>query len=137
MEEYVYIIDGDPIPAARPRFANWRVYDAQHAMKHAYRRLFEYQHDLKPVWDEPLIIDVTFIFQIPKSRGRKLNPGDPHYQRPDYDNLLKHVKDSGNFALWRDDAIIYSVSGRKIWGIEPKTILKVWTYHDSIQKREE
>jgi Holliday junction resolvase RusA-like endonuclease len=48
--------------------------------------------------------------------------GKPHSFTPDIDNLLKKTLDELSKACYNDDAIVASVSAKKIYGEVAKTI---------------
>jgi Holliday junction resolvase RusA-like endonuclease len=58
---------------------------------------------------------VTFVVPMPTSwtkQARRIMDGQPHRQKPDADNLLKSVLD----AIYGDDAGVWDVGVRKVWG---------------------
>lgn len=65
----------------------------------------------------PDSFSVIFTLPMPPSwslKKRQELDGTPHQQKPDGDNLLKSVMD----ALKSDDATVWDVHVRKIWGKE-------------------
>lgn len=126
--ECKYVLSGDPIPLARARFSHTRrVYDPQKALKLVAQVTLENQHE-GPKFEGPLILDVTFFMHIPQYKRKKIKIGDPHYIKPDLDNLLKMVCDYANSILYRDDCIIMECHARKLYDDNPRTefILKTW-----------
>ncbi len=77
--------------------------------------------------DGPLIVDVEFVFAIPKSRARKLKPGDPHDQRPDRGNLLKMIEDVLEGIAYANDCTIADGRVRKTWGDRDETRVVITT----------
>ena len=81
------------------------------------------------VWRHPplggaISLQVTFYMPIPKSIGMKkkialLN--GPHLKRPDADNFLKQLMDSGNGLLWVDDSQIWDIQIKKLYGAPSRT----------------
>jgi Holliday junction resolvase RusA-like endonuclease len=75
-------------------------------------------------------VDVTAVYPIPKSAtkaslaaiqaGRILPK-----RKPDIDNVLKVVLDSLNGIAYKDDSQVVMVTGRKIYGHEPKLIIEM------------
>ncbi len=65
----------------------------------------------------PVSLKVAAWFTYPVSRQRKRNPLPmaPHAQKPDADNLLKHVKDACSRIVWVDDALVFSALVQKFW----------------------
>lgn len=68
----------------------------------------------------PLAVEIEFHFAKPKSVKREY-----HTVKPDLDNLQKAVLDSLNGIVWRDDAQITDLQGRKWYADKPKIIVRV------------
>lgn len=86
------------------------------------------QHGKRSLFQEPIHLDVTFIFQVPQSYSPKKQESllnKPYQGRPDLDNLLKMLMDICTGALYTDDKIVTSISAEKIYGLHPKTIFTV------------
>ncbi len=67
--------------------------------------------------------DITFILPFPKSYSKKKREElihKPHQVKPDLDNLVKSVCD----CFCKNDSSIHKINARKIWGEEPKIIIK-------------
>jgi Holliday junction resolvase RusA-like endonuclease len=80
------------------------------------------------LFQEPIHLDVIFIFQVPQSatlKKRESMVNKPHQGRPDLDNLVKYVMDICTGALYTDDKLITSISAEKRYGEHPKTIFTV------------
>lgn len=132
----VYTIPGKPIPLMRPRAAYTssryydgahaiRVYDSQKSLKlQAYLNI-KSQHFGLPLIDYPVHIDIIFVFAFPKSFNKKAQDfwkDKPYHSRPDVDNLIKWILDVCNKVVYNDDAVVTSVSARKIYGPESMTV---------------
>ena len=79
-----------------------------------------------PDYTGPVEIEVTAIFEIPKTRRKGKNAlyvGDRHLQKPDASNVEKQVEDSLNGIAYHDDAQVWRTSTTKIWGDENRTIV--------------
>ena len=66
---------------------------------------------------------VTFILPMPKSwSGKKkaLLDGKPHMIRPDLSNMIKALEDS----VYKEDAVIYDIHIKKVWGFTGKIIIE-------------
>ena len=48
-----------------------------------------------------------------------------HTQKPDLDNCLKALKDGLNRIAWADDSQVAEVIARKVWGLQPQTVVHV------------
>ncbi|MBH0741175.1 RusA family crossover junction endodeoxyribonuclease [Salmonella enterica] len=66
---------------------------------------------------------VVFVLPMPASwsqKKRNLMRGQPHQQKPDFDNLIKSLLD----AIFDDDAHIWDARVSKIWGDEGAIIVQ-------------
>lgn len=65
---------------------------------------------------------LTFVLPMPRSwseKRKRLHDGQPHTQRPDWDNLAKALTD----ALFDEDGHLYDVRVTKLWGREGKILI--------------
>ena len=70
----------------------------------------------------PLALSVIFYCARPASKSKKvIYP----VCKPDADNLLKLLLDSGNKFLWFDDSQICSITAKKIYGAPPRIELEL------------
>jgi len=121
-----YIIMGDPIPLARPRYTNRHIWDSQKQTKLIWALELQKQNIEKVLLAGPLQLDVCFYFAVPKvmSIKRRATIGSSFmFFRPDLDNLIKFVKDVGNKILYNDDCQICNISAKKLYddGNGPRT----------------
>jgi len=118
----VYVIPGNPIPLARARINHKSMYDSQRNEKLVARVNLRNQHEDKPLFTGPLLLDITFYMPIVKSRAKQydkiLNTYD--FYKPDLSNLIKYVEDVANEILYDDDCLIAKINAKKIYG-EPRT----------------
>lgn len=122
---FEYELLGNPKPLNRPRFFQGRVYDSQKVDKLVNFLEIKRQHGKQPLIDKPVHLQITFIFEVPKSyskKKREFTLGKPHCFKPDLDNLIKKSLDEMIGACYTDDSIIASISARKIYGIQGKTV---------------
>jgi len=128
MAEINIVLDGKPIPKARPRFLRScnRVYNSQAKIHKKQRYKLQESYGSK----EPLkgIIDITVIFVFERLKCRK--DDIYHVNTPDIDNLLKALFDVGNGILWVDDRQIAQVHSKKIYGEEAKTVITIREIED-------
>ena len=88
-------------------------------------------HKLKEPFTGQISLMITFTFPWPKKWHRtgkhsdllKDNAPIVHTIKPDVDNLLKFVLDSGNKILWKDDCLVHQVQMKKIYGLSPETVI--------------
>lgn len=67
---------------------------------------------------------VTFVLPMPASwpKAKRWKHIDgPHRQKPDLDNLVKALLD----AIYGDDAVVYDLHARKVWGKRGQIIVEV------------
>lgn len=77
----------------------------------------------------PEELEVVFVLPMPASwskRKRAQHLGQPHRQRPDIDNLVKGLMD----ALLDEDAHVWSVNARKVWGADGAVRLALEVEHE-------
>lgn len=119
-----YILLGSPIPLARARFTNRRVYDSQKHLKLVSAIELERQHGDKPRFTGPLRMTVWFYLPIPKSMSKRKRYNmkkTPHYTRPDLSNLIKFIEDVATGILYKDDCIIAELVSYKQYDTDPRT----------------
>lgn len=124
MDSTVYIIDGDPIAWARAAPSKYRkMWDTQKHIKFEYGISLRKQHKSDKLFEGPLLLDVTFYFKKPKSCVRK--EGSYHIYKPDLSNLIKLIEDIGSGILYKDDAIIASITAHKKYDAQPRTEFRI------------
>ncbi|MGD1008093.1 MAG: RusA family crossover junction endodeoxyribonuclease [Ignavibacteriaceae bacterium] len=119
-----FVIPGNPIALARPRFAHKHVFDSQHLEKLNAGLLIRNQlGNVSPSENVPLSMSIKFVMPIPScSKVRHAKYIDAfHLHRPDIDNLCKFVLDICNNVVYKDDCIIVKLIATKIYGEEPRT----------------
>lgn len=125
-----FVIEGDPVPAGRPRtdFIRKRVYEPK--SNAAYRKLvqrqWDEQHpDFEPFEQgEPLLLETVFFLRRPLSHfgtGRNshlLKVSAPRYptgENADFDNLVKLICDALTKRAWYGDGQIAEARQRKLF----------------------
>ena len=122
MREMMYILNGDPIPLARARYGNRRVWDSQAEIKLIASLSLANQHGENPLFKGPLSMDIIFFIQLPHNTHKyKQKLGDYHRFRPDLDNMIKFICDISNSIIYKDDCIISQISAKKVYDTEPHT----------------
>lgn len=137
MTPITYILIGDPTPLARARLsgANRIIYDSQKLIKHSLVKQLLEQHGDRPLYSGPLHLDITFYMRMPKGMLKQTaaNVGKWHVYKPDLDNLIKMIGDISSINSWdeeasvlmKDDCTIASISAKKIYDLEPRTIFTI------------
>lgn len=137
MKRYLkFVIPGKPIAKNRPRFAKRGkktiTYSDQETEegKFMIQLMNQLPRDFKPfAKGVPLSIDCFCFMPIPKSSKKKeammLNGEMLHTKRPDWDNLIKFVKDCCNTIVWHDDSQVAKGRCEKIYSHEPRTLFFV------------
>lgn len=118
-----YIISGEPIPLARPRFRkDGRAYDSQFGKKCFAKRELLLQHRNTPPLQGHLELTVDFYLSYPKATSKKsLIENKLHGKRPDLSNLVKFIEDICIPEIFHDDSIIASIKATKYYSKNPRT----------------
>ena len=121
-------IPGQPIPKARPRFSNGRVYTPTRTKEYESRIKQHLKHLETPITN-PVEVQITAILKRPKYMQKpKFYKGlIPHTKRPDLDNIVKAVLDALNNTL-KDDAQVHTLRAQKFYAeIDqlPRTIITI------------
>lgn len=133
LKEVRFVVYGRPVPKERPRVVNGHAYtpqktrDAEERVGFAYRSAY---HGFKFGKGVPLKMEVEFTYEVPKSASKRLKERMEAGEvfpvgKPDVDNILKLVQDSGNGLIWHDDSQIVEVEARKVYGREYKTEIRI------------
>ena len=115
-------MDYEIVPLGKPRMTQRDRWAKRPAVMRyrAFCDLVRANHvDIRPAGN-----DITFVLPMPKSWSKKKKAsmeGRPHQQTPDIDNILKALLD----AVHEDDAHIWQISARKIWGVTGKITVEV------------
>ena len=119
-----YVLNGKPIPLARPRIGKHGGYNpqadalcaAKWVLKSQCQVPFSDRHHVRILFEMPMPSSWT-------TRLRTDSVGKPHTGRPDIDNLIKFVLDAGNGVLWTDDAQIAVLQASKVWAEVGRTTI--------------
>lgn len=116
-----YCIDLSPQAWKRAGLNGSKFYDKQIHEKLAFGLYLQQQHGNQPTFKKPLHVEATFFMNTPQKRLKdSVGKFDPN--RPDLDNLLKFFLDAAVKAnILKDDAIVCSVTMKKIYSLEPRT----------------
>lgn len=130
----VFEVPGEPRGKGRPRFTK-----EGHAYTDSETRAYEkkimayYRQQLRDFrWDDGsyVAVEVTAVYPIPKSATKASHAAIQAgrilpKRKPDIDNVLKVVLDSLNGIAYKDDSQVVMISGKKIYGHEPKLIIEM------------
>lgn len=117
-----YILEGEPTAWARAGLAGRKLYDTQKHLKLVMGITLKNQHDDRPFYTGPLILDITFIMKIPsKAKEPSEWEGTPTRSKPDLSNLIKLVEDTATGILYKDDCLIYKINAERVYGENPRT----------------
>ncbi len=128
------VIPGKPKPKGNSkqilRFGKFTKLVAKDAEVHAENnaKAIAWQQRPPQPFTGAVVVDVDFVFAIPKSRQRgkdKLVVGDVHVQKPDRGNLLKMLEDVLEGIAYADDSAIVDGRVRKLWGAVDETRVTV------------
>ena len=132
----MYTIKGDPVPLARARHSQYKVYNTQKDLRIYQHIELERQVKRKPYDSMPLIMIVTFFMPISKSLSKKRQEelvGMPHFYKPDNSNLIKWIEDIGTALIYHDDCLIYKTIAQKIYDRNPRTEFILMTYAEELE----
>lgn len=129
-------IYGEPIPQARPRFANGHAYESPRSRTYKQLARFWLTQRLKKEtgWkplETALVVDIAFYMAVPISWSKKRKEDAlngvirPVARNGDIDNLIKAILDAGNCLLWADDTFITDISAHKRYGAVARTEITV------------
>src|SRR5258708_2226164 len=87
------------------------------------------------VLDEPLAVGIEALMPIPESwskakRALAIEGDLLPASGIDNDNIIKIAQDSLNKIVWRDDALIVSWSGIKLYSLQPMLTVRVWRFEN-------
>ena len=134
-----FVIPGNPIPLARPRFAHKHVFDSQHMEKLKAGLIVRNQmKNVTPYESVPLSIEVSFVMTVPRCSEKRhaIYLDSYHIYKPDIDNLCKFVLDICNNVVYKDDCIVAKLSAQKLYGDDPRTefTIKVLGTNNEMEK---
>ena len=114
---FSFTLEGDPVPLARARMGNHKLYDGQKHIKNVARTQLLSQFNNTQQFTGPLHVHIEFFFQIPKQH----KIGEFHHTRPDISNCVKFVEDIMNGIVFPDDCLIASLTSKKTYDEKPLT----------------
>lgn len=119
-------VPGAPVPKARPRLGRGRVYTPPRTRAYQARVAVSAlvaapNAGIVLPLTGPLRVSFAFVLAQPR------NAGEYPTRPPDLDNLVKGALD-GCSCLWRDDAQVVRIVADKLYGEEPRTIIRVEGY---------
>lgn len=130
----VFEVPGEPRGKGRPRFTrDGHAYTDEETRSYEKKIIAYYRQYLRGFqWGDNAMVsvDVLAVYPIPKRATKaslaaiqagKILPK----KKPDIDNVIKVVLDSLNGIAYKDDSQVVMVSGRKIYGHEPKLIIEM------------
>lgn len=138
------IIPGKPIADCRPRGTirydkDKKPYIVYYDQRAKEKKAFRYQVQ-SIIGNDPFFpmqgaLSLHLLFLMPRPRSHygtgqncaALKPSAPrfHIVKPDTDNLEKFTLDCLNKVVWNDDAQVVSTFSEKIYGPEPRTIIRI------------
>jgi len=114
-EDFQIYLPIKPIGKGRPRFTRkghaytpQKTRDAENIIAMMLRSQTSYF--MNEIIEGPFHLDILFVIKKPKS-----SKNEYPIVKPDIDNILKLIGDSGNGHMWHDDCQIVSISTAKIY----------------------
>lgn len=120
-----YVIPGNPIPLARPRFSGKIVFDSQKKEKIWAYNVLKLLHGTDKMLEGALCLNIQFYMRIPKSLKKNI-PLCPT-TKPDLDNMIKFYSDIANGVLYEDDKQITHIIAAKFYDNNPRTEIRINT----------
>ena len=131
-----FVVHGEPVAKGRPRFNRYtgRAFTPEKTINYENLVKMEYLQaypDEKPYSsDTALNLRVDIYVSIPKSVSKKkrqemLNNEVRPTKKPDLDNCIKVLADSGNGVIWEDDKCIVDIVARKWYSDTPRVEIRI------------
>ena len=124
-----FFVEGVPVAKARPRLGRHGVYTPTKTK--VWERIVQVsaiESKRVKLITTPIEARLTFYMPMPKTKAiqRKIQDGI-HQKRPDLDNLIKSILDPLNNLIYKDDALVYSITAEKIYGFGKVGVdVKLW-----------
>lgn len=116
---HIVILPGDPHPKGRPRFSRGRAYTAEADRDAEARTALSLSQQVS----HPLTGNVALTCVFYRRTRRRV----------DVDNLIKHVMDSANGIVWRDDSQCTSLRGVvELDRDNPRTLVIIGPHESSL-----
>ena len=130
-----FIVDGEPVPKARPRFNS--------VTKRAYTSARTTSYENHVAWvasaamrgrqptEKPVHVDVRIFFAIPKG-ARKAEREAAHAEalwhckKCDSDNIFKSITDGAIGIVYKDDSQVCELTCSKKYSDKPRVEVDVW-----------
>lgn len=124
-----FVVPGEPVGKGRPRFDT----RGKYARAYTPQKTRDYENFVRMCWKlqsgnsfpkgTALRMEIRAYFSIPKSLSKKKQAelrGKPHTKKPDSDNVVKCVVDSGNGFIYHDDSQISEMVISKKYSENPR-----------------
>lgn len=127
------VLTGPPMGKERVRFvrATGRTYTPERTVNYEGRLALAAQQVMggRPLYKEPLIVDLGVFMAIPKSRPKKWKAAAVSGEirptkKPDLDNFAK-ILDALNLVVWEDDSQIVEMNIKKFYSENPRMEVRV------------
>ena len=125
------VIPGEPVGKQRPRVTRHGTYTPKKtkAYEDVVKLLYRHHYGENPSYEGAVALDITAVFSVPKSWSKRKREmalsGMVRPHKPDFDNIAKIISDALNGIAYKDDAQVYRCTVEKMYGEEPKVIVKV------------
>ena len=130
-----FIVEGTPVPKARPRFSGFRkvAYTPERTVayeQHVAWKATAAMRGRKPT-ELPVHIDVRIFFPIPKSARKAEKEAARqetlwHCKKCDSDNIFKSIADGIIGIVFVDDSQVCEMSCSKKYSDNPRVEVDVW-----------
>lgn len=135
------ILQGNPIPKARPIITRNGSFDKQDKLKKFTKfqlasQKEKYSSEFTFPLKEPLAIKIDFYLECPIAKKNSVSWNlENHQTKPDIDNLEKFYLDCLNKIFYEDDRQIISTNINKFYAIKPRTEIHIMTIDKKINDK--
>lgn len=124
------VIPGIPLPWKSPYVGTRGAFSPRTAVKNDFKDILRKQYE-GPLIDYQIAVEFLFIMPISKATSKKkrhlmLSGAIRPISRPDRGNLLKLYEDVLTDVVIKDDSLIVDGPARKFYGLEPRTIIRIF-----------
>lgn len=121
MKFYSFIVEGRPVPKARPRVARGHAYTPKRTKEYEEIVRIAYKNAGGTKLEGAVFMRIRAVYKAPKN---SLLYHD-RTKKPDLDNIAKAILDGLNGIAYEDDAQISFLQVKKVYGEEDFTIIEV------------
>ena len=126
-----FTVPGQPVAKGRPRVTTSggkvRTYTPEKTVRYENLVATYAQHAMRgmlPIGG-PVKVFIEAYLEIPKSKRKTTDEADPHYTKPDLDNIIKAALDGINGIVFPDDCAVCQITAAKAYSVKPYLLISV------------